>query len=586
MRPAPRFAFISNPNVPVYKIESGDLLIGRSPKKCQFVIPDDNTVSRVHARLTFQDGKYILKNLGQNPTLVNQKPIDEKALRDGDTVSMGKTVLQFQVGAEIEVPSVPSAEPGDADKTIFMEKPLEAVKMGPRLMLDDGVSPVRSVSLDKPEFVIGRSADSDLRLDDSSVSRRHCAIIFRNGEYLARNLSATYPLLVNDAKVEGEEKRLYSGDRIDVGNNLLTFVSDRSEDIAPAGEKVVVTKMRGAGWAALAVAGLLVMAVAGYALYSYVYLPRQEKKMMAAAAATVESGDYEKARKELAGILEKDLSPEAEKTAQELLSKTAMEMAEQMESRGALEEAQAFLRQHLKSYGAWEESEPLWAKLDSLYLNMGRYLESQEKFQQALNEYAAIDQDSVYFESAQKRIKAIWMEFQKEKLQDKDVTELLERAEKSFLEKKYLTPAEENAYSAYRAVLEDDPRNRLALQRIEQMKEFYRFHGDKHLKAGNLSRAITYYERYSVIDPDDPEIEAKIKDVRDRLQKARVAKAPRKKPVEKAEAKKPASLPETGAEGKKEVEKLLEGSGKEKSWIMEYLFEDKEGEKDSETPWK
>ncbi len=586
MRPAPRFAFISNPNVPAYKIESGDLLIGRSPKKCQFVIPDDNTVSRVHARLTFRDGKYILKNLGQNPTLVNKKPIDEKALRDGDTVSMGKTVLQFQVGAEVEVPSEPLGESGDADKTVFMEKPLEVVKMGPRLMLDDGVSPVRSVSLDKPEFVIGRSADSDLRLDDSSVSRRHCAIVFRNGEYLARNLSATYPLLVNDAKVEGEEKRLYSGDRIDVGSNVLTFISDRPEDIAPAGETEIVTKMRGAGWAAMAVAAILVLVVAGYAMYSYVYLPRQENKMMEAAAAKVESGDYEKAGKELAGILEKKLSPEAEKTAQGLLSKTAMEMAEQMESRGALEEAQAFLRQHLRSYGAWEASEPLWAKLDSLYLNMGRYLESQEKYQQALNEYAAIDQDSVYFESAQKRIKAIWMEFQKENLQDKDVTELLERAEKSFLEKKYLTPAEENAYSAYLAVLEEDPQNRLALQRIEQMKEFYRFHGDKHLKAGNLSRAITYYERYSVIDPDDPEIEEKIKDARSRSQKARVAKAPRKKPAKKAEAKKPASLPETGAEGKKEVEKLLEGSGKEKSWIMEYLFEDKEGEKDSETPWK
>jgi pSer/pThr/pTyr-binding forkhead associated (FHA) protein/ribosomal protein L12E/L44/L45/RPP1/RPP2 len=588
LKPSPRFVFLNNPNAPAYKIEGSDLMIGRSPKKCQFAIPGDNTVSRVHARLTFKEGRYIIKNLGQNPTLVNKKPVDEKALRDGDTVSMGKTVLQFQVGAEIEVPDADSMEPGDAEKTIFMEGPPVSAKMWPRLMLDDGSSPIQSFPLEKTEFVIGRSSDSDLCIEDSSVSRSHCAIVRRNGDYYARNLSATYPLLVNDAKVEEAEKRLYSGDRIHVGSNVLTFLSDRPEDVAPAGEKEIVTQMKGAGWAVWATAAILLLVVAGYSFYTYVYVPRQEKNMMAAVSDLVESGETEKAREELIRILQGELSPEAEKTAQELLSKTTMELAGQMENRGALEEAQAFLRRHLRSYGAWEESNPLWARLDALYLNMGRYLESQEKYQMALNEYAAIGEDSIYFESAQKRMKAIWMEFQKQKLQDKNIAELLERGERSFLEKKYLTPADQNAYSAYRAVLEVDPQNRLALQRIEQMKEFYRFHGDKHLKAGNLSRALTFFERYSVIDPDDPDIEEKIKTVRNRLKTARVAKAPPKKTAKKEKPKeqKAASVPQDDSAGKQEVEKLLEGSGKENSWIMKYLFEDQQGEQESETPWE
>ena len=42
---------------------------------------------------------------------------------------------------------------------------------------------------------------------------------------------------------------------------------------------------------------------------------------------------------------------------------------------------------------------------------------------------------------------------------------------------------------------------------------------------------------------------------------------------------------QTQAEKKKEIKRLLEESGTESSWIMQYLFEDQEGKKDSEKPW-
>jgi hypothetical protein len=39
------------------------------------------------------------------------------------------------------------------------------------------------------------------------------------------------------------------------------------------------------------------------------------------------------------------------------------------------------------------------------------------------------------------------------------------------------------------------------------------------------------------------------------------------------------------AEKKEEIKRLLEESGTESSWIMQYLFEDQQNEIDSEKPW-
>jgi hypothetical protein len=36
---------------------------------------------------------------------------------------------------------------------------------------------------------------------------------------------------------------------------------------------------------------------------------------------------------------------------------------------------------------------------------------------------------------------------------------------------------------------------------------------------------------------------------------------------------------------REEIQRLLEESGTESSWIMKYLFEEQEGEKSSDTPW-
>lgn len=65
---------------------------------CDLVI-DDGKASRRHARLVIAGGVVEIEDLGSsNGTLLNDKPVQKRMLRDGDEVKIGKTVLVFREG--------------------------------------------------------------------------------------------------------------------------------------------------------------------------------------------------------------------------------------------------------------------------------------------------------------------------------------------------------------------------------------------------------------------------------------------------------------------------------------------------------
>jgi len=68
--------------------------IGRSPD-CDIFL-DDVTVSRNHAVLLEQDGKYVVEDQGSlNGTFVNRRRIDSAPLREGDELQVGKYRMTF-----------------------------------------------------------------------------------------------------------------------------------------------------------------------------------------------------------------------------------------------------------------------------------------------------------------------------------------------------------------------------------------------------------------------------------------------------------------------------------------------------------
>jgi predicted component of type VI protein secretion system len=98
---APLFQFVmrSGPTPGVtFPLEGDQLIIGRDAVNA--VAINDAEVSRKHARLTFQGGKYVLEDLGStNGTFVNgQRLASATVLKPGDVVSLGEQIVLMYEG--------------------------------------------------------------------------------------------------------------------------------------------------------------------------------------------------------------------------------------------------------------------------------------------------------------------------------------------------------------------------------------------------------------------------------------------------------------------------------------------------------
>jgi hypothetical protein len=101
-----------------YVLEGDQITIGRD--SANSISINDAEISRRHARLTFQGGKYILEDLGStNGTFVNgQRLAGPRVLKPGEVVSFGEQIvlvfeaLSFDPGATVVSPRaavIPSA---------------------------------------------------------------------------------------------------------------------------------------------------------------------------------------------------------------------------------------------------------------------------------------------------------------------------------------------------------------------------------------------------------------------------------------------------------------------------------------------
>jgi hypothetical protein len=98
-------------------------------------------------------------------------------------------------------------------------RPLEAppVQGGQPILVGGG----RRTPLQGSRFVIGRSRDCDLMLDDPNVSRRHAELRRENGAWVVSDLGSTNGVKVNGRRVN--EQPLSPGDEISLGLEKLHF---------------------------------------------------------------------------------------------------------------------------------------------------------------------------------------------------------------------------------------------------------------------------------------------------------------------------------------------------------------------------
>jgi hypothetical protein len=126
----------------------------------------------------------------------------------------------------IQAPEDEQEEPQQADFGHTMvysidreARPLEVppVADGRAMLVGGGKRTVLSGS----RFVIGRSRDADLMLDDPNVSRRHAELRRQEGAWVVADLASTNGVKVNGRRVA--EQALNPGDEITVGLEKLHF---------------------------------------------------------------------------------------------------------------------------------------------------------------------------------------------------------------------------------------------------------------------------------------------------------------------------------------------------------------------------
>ena len=92
----------------------------------------------------------------------------------------------------------------------------------PRIQYSDNNNKMYVYEMHKPEILIGRSAEADIRLDDTTVSRKHAQISFTEGGFEIKDLGSSNGTIVSGRPIQGSAL-LNDHDIINMGNALLTF---------------------------------------------------------------------------------------------------------------------------------------------------------------------------------------------------------------------------------------------------------------------------------------------------------------------------------------------------------------------------
>lgn len=228
-------------------LAQGATTIGRLPDNTVQI--DNLAVSGHHAKISFNDGRYVIEDLGSlNGTYVNNKRVGQATLIHGDQVLIGKHVVEFKnEGAMALGASVPKAGPSapKLDQTVVLDtrqaQSMIAEKGGPvpqaRSVSGNAVPAKERVALlsvvqgkaDQQKYIltgkltlIGKSEMATIRLKGFFAPASAALISRRDNKYFVAPSERKIKL-----KINGEDspnlKELHEGDVIEIGSFKAAF---------------------------------------------------------------------------------------------------------------------------------------------------------------------------------------------------------------------------------------------------------------------------------------------------------------------------------------------------------------------------
>jgi len=84
------------------------------------------------------------------------------------------------------------------------------------VVLSEGKAKGHAIPITLSQFIIGRDAQCHLRPASALISKRHCAILVKNGKVFVRDFDSTNGTSVNDEPLKGE-RQLNNEDLLKVG---------------------------------------------------------------------------------------------------------------------------------------------------------------------------------------------------------------------------------------------------------------------------------------------------------------------------------------------------------------------------------
>lgn len=126
-----------------------------------------------------------------------------------DETSPGATTAQYDLGETTE---------GDATGD-----PTASASSGPSLVIRTGGRAGDSFILDGDRFTVGRDTDSDVFLDDVTVSRNHAVIVRRGDGLFIDDLGSLNGTYINRRRIDSHE--LVDADELQIGKFKLTFLA-------------------------------------------------------------------------------------------------------------------------------------------------------------------------------------------------------------------------------------------------------------------------------------------------------------------------------------------------------------------------
>jgi ABC-type multidrug transport system ATPase subunit/predicted component of type VI protein secretion system len=254
-----------------------ELLIGRAVEG-QGRLLGDPKVSREHARVKqSSEGTLVIEDLrSANGTLVDGDVLPAftpRELEPGAVIQIGGTVLRVDreasatpsvtpAGGPTEGPSMPN--PRGLGAEAISREPMPDRQPAPPVEQVGSPSSIRAplrtgerpppaeilwaanrIPIPRQGLTIGRGAENDLVVESTRASRRHARVLVREGRYFLADLRTRNGTQLNGELLRDESRWLNSGDTIQVGDEILRFLTGEETRIggrveAPVEEARVV----------------------------------------------------------------------------------------------------------------------------------------------------------------------------------------------------------------------------------------------------------------------------------------------------------------------------------------------------------